>query len=77
MATDSSGALPPAADPDSPRKRPPIGQLEDLVWVQQPAEAAEQVSALEAPTFGVHEHEERAAIWGQLHVLRSRRAGSG
>lgn len=77
MATDSTGTLPPAADPHSPRKRPPIGQLEDLVWVQQPAEAAEQVSALEATTFGVHKHEERAAIRGQLHVLRGRGAGLG
>lgn len=54
---------------DSPRKRPPIGQLKDLVRVQQLPETAEQVAALEASTLGVHKHEEGAAVWGQVRVL--------
>lgn len=53
----------------SPRKRPPIGQLKDLVRVQQLPETAEQVPALEASTLGVHKHEKGAAVWGQVQVL--------
>lgn len=55
---------------DSPRKRAPVGELKDLVWIQQLPETAEQFSSLEAPTLGVHKHEERAAVRRQLRVLR-------
>lgn len=55
--------------PDSPGQRPPVGQLKDLVGVQQLPETAEQVAALEASASGVHKHEEGAAVWGQLRVL--------
>lgn len=58
--------------PDSPWKRTPISQLEDLVGVQQLPETAKQVPAFEAPTLGVHQHQEGSAVWGQLRVLRGR-----
>lgn len=54
---------------DSPGKRAPIGQLEDLVRVQQLPETAEQVTAFEASTLGVHKHKEGPAVWGQPGVL--------
>lgn len=53
----------------SPRQRPPVGQLKDLVGVKQLPETAEQVAALESSTPGVHKHEQGAAVWGQLRVL--------
>lgn len=56
-------------DPHLPRKWPPVSQIEDLVRVQQLPETAEQVSALKAPTPGVHKHKEGTAVWGQLRVL--------
>lgn len=40
--------------------------------IQQLPETAEQFSSLEAPTLGVHKHEERAAVRRQLRVLRGR-----
>ena len=53
----------------SPGQRPPVGQLKDLVGVEQLPETAEQVAALEASASGVHKHQQGAAVWGQLQVL--------
>lgn len=61
--------------PHSPRQRPAVGQVKDLVGVQQLPETGEQVPALEASTLGVHKHEEGPAARRQLGVLTG--AGSG
>ena len=53
----------------SPGQRPPVGQLKDLVGVEQLPETAEQVTALESSAPGVHKHEQGAAVRGQLRVL--------
>lgn len=53
----------------SPGQRPPVGQLKDLVGIEQLPETAEQVAALEASASGVHKHQQGAAVWGQLQVL--------
>lgn len=54
----------------SPSQRASVGDVEDLVRVEEFPEAVEQLSALQAAALRVDEHQQRIDTFAQLVVLR-------